>query len=310
MIPLLAVLGPTASGKSRLAEWLATHYCGELINADASAMYRELEVGVTKPDAQTRSRFSYHLLDIVSLCETITMRAYQIRAQQCIHDIHARGRLPILVGGSSLYIRALLEGYHPVDIIVDESTRRAISLLSFEERVDDLRHRDPLAFSRIDIKNPRRVTRALELAYAYGGPVPLSSRTPPTDFRAFRLILLPSPEVQKQRIRLRTESIWPAWREEVVLLEKKGLAPWLELRKPIGYDTVRREIRGELTRQQAWDEITRSTCRLAKKQRTWLRKDEQGRDYQVLRCVDELDSHSITRTDVLALVDDFLNRLR
>lgn len=276
--PLLAVLGPTASGKSGLAEFLAEQRGGELINADASALYRELEVGVTKPDRSTRERLRYHLLDIADLEETVTLVDYQRLALEALDEISSRGVLPVVVGGSSLYVRALLEGYQPPEISVSEEVRERVRSLSLEDANIELSSIDPEAFARIDRKNPRRVCRALELAIASGGAVEPATSQPLVGYQVLRLVLRPDIEVLRQRIRERTLAMWPAWREEVKALEKKALAAWLEVRKPIGYVTVARHLRGELSQDEAINEIIASTTRLAKKQRTWLQKETDGCD--------------------------------
>lgn len=305
--PLVAVLGPTASGKSGLAEWLAEQRGGELINADASALYRDLEVGVTKPDAAVRQRLSYHVLDVADLAETVNLVRYQHLAEQAAREIAERGHLPILVGGSMLYARAFLDGYLPPEIDVPESLREEVRALSPEAARQSLAELDPEAWTRIDRQNPRRVSRALELALAHGGPVPAARARPPAQWRTLRLLLAPEKGVLERRVRLRTEAMWDGWREEVLLLEKKGLAHWLEMRKPIGYSTVAAHLRGELGREPAIDEIVRSTLNLAKKQRTWLQKDTEGPDRHRYVLADEAAWETLPEL-ALAALDDFLAR--
>ncbi len=305
--PILAVLGPTASGKSGLAEFLAEQRGGELVNADASALYRDLEVGVTKPDRSTRERFCYHMLDIANLDETVTLVDYQRLALGVLDEISSRGALPIVVGGSSLYVRALLEGYQPPEVSVSEEVRERVRSLSLDEANEELSAIDPGAFSRIDRKNPRRVCRALELALATGGPVKPATSQPLEGYQVLRLVLRPDIEILKQRIRERTIAMWPAWREEVKALEKKALAAWLEVRKPIGYVTVARHLRGELSQDEAIEEIIASTIKLAKKQRTWLQKETDGCD----RHHWVLDTEAAWKglaPKALAVLDSFLAR--
>ncbi len=305
--PLIAVLGPTASGKSGLAEFLAEQRDGELVNADASALYRDLEIGVTKPDRETRSRLSYHLLDVADLSESVTLVDYQRKAQKVLADISERGRLPILVGGSSLYVRALLEGYQPPEIEVSEETRELVRALSLEQAVEELKTLDPEAYGRIDLCNPRRVGRALELARSCGGPVPQATREPLVGYDILRLILWPEPEVLRDRVRRRTRAMWQGWREEVQGLEKKALAAWIEVRKPIGYATVARHLRGELSEEEAVDEIVTATVRLAKKQKTWLQKETDGCERH-LWVLDTESSWDGLAHRALSVLDGFLAR--
>ncbi len=307
--PLLAVLGPTASGKSTVAEFLAEHLDGELVNSDASAMYTELSVGVTKPSAEARCRFPYHLLDIAELEKPLSVVDFQQRAFQIVRDIAGRRKIPILVGGSSLYVRSVLEGYRPHDIAVSSALREEVRGMPLSEALDELERRDPEAWSRIDRKNPRRVTRALELTLAFGGPVSPSQKQEPEDFRILRHLLWPSLDLLKARIDERTHGMWPAWREEVLQLEKKGLAHWLEARKPIGYQVVRSHLRGELDEIQAIERIVSSTVALAKKQRTWLKKDMEGPDRHRWM-LDRLEDWENLPQHVLEVSEGFLTRFR
>lgn len=277
MIPqsLVAILGPTAAGKSSLAEFLALKTQGEIINSDASAFYQELSVGVTKPSTETRERIPHHLLDVTSLELGFDLMDYLSAANECLQDLARRERLPIVVGGSGLYARALLDGFRPPQIEVSTSLRDSVRALPIERALEELQQLDPAAYARIDRKNPRRVTRALELAQAVGGPVPPPKTVERDDLRILRLTLLPSREVLKKRIRRRTEEMWEPWLEEVDQLEKNGLSHWLDVRKPIGYSTILAFRRGECSRDEAVELIAGQTNKLAKKQRTWLKKESQ-----------------------------------
>jgi tRNA dimethylallyltransferase len=307
--PLIAVLGPTASGKSGLAEFLAAQRRGELVNADASALYRDLEVGVTKPGRPVRERLRYHLLDVAELSQTVTVVEYQRLAEAALEDIVARGQLPVLVGGSSLYVRALLEGYCPPAIVVPEDLRQRVRAMPLEQAVEDLGRLDPAFLARIDQRNPRRVGRALELVMASGAPVAEPTSQPLAGWEVLRLILLPEKGLLEARIRRRTEEMWDAWREEVLLLEKKALAHWLELRKPIGYGAVAAHLQGGLSRSDAIEEVVRATCLLAKKQRTWLQKDMEGPDRHSWVLAAEADwGEDQLLAQALAKLDDFLAR--
>lgn len=274
-IPVVAVLGPTASGKSALAESLAEQVESELINSDASAVYRELSVGVTKPDLATRERYRYHLLDVATLEQGFDLNAYLESANRVLKEVWARGNLPIVVGGSGLYARALLDGYAPPQIEVSQQVREWARSLEPEAALAELVALDPEAYQRIDRQNPRRVTRALELARQAGGPVPPPIRTGRPDLRILRFYLQPERELLNRRIEQRTQSMWRGWTEEVLSLEKKGLARWLELRKPIGYAEVLAFNRGQLSCEEAMQRIVSQTRKLAKKQRTWLKREAE-----------------------------------
>ena len=301
------MLGPTASGKSGLAEWLAQRFGGELINADASALYRELEVGVTKPDKATRQKLPYHMLDVTDLSHPMTVVEYQRMAEGVLDNMAARAVPPVLVGGSNLYVKSLLEGYCPPDITVPEDLRQRVRELPAEQAVQELRLRDPAFHGRIDLQNPRRVTRALELVLANGGPVAEPTTRPLPGWSVLRLILWPDNDLLRLRIERRTHEIWKPWLEEVLGLEKKALRHWLEVRKPIGYDSVIAHLEGRLSRTEAIAQIVRATRLLAKKQRTWLQKDTEGPDRHlwVLRTEDDWEKLP-ERAE--AVVESFLAR--
>ena len=233
-------------------------------------------MGVTKPDQKTRERFRYHLLDVAELQDGFNLGAYLDLANQVIDEVSEREKLPILVGGSGLYGRALLDGYRPPEIEIPFEIRDRARSLHPESALRELWEVDPEAYDRIDRQNPRRVMRALELALANGGPVAEPESRPRADLRILRLYLLPQKPIQEERIRQRTSHMWESWVKEVDQLEKKGLAHWLEVRKPIGYTTVLAYLRGELNRDQAIEQIVGHTLKLAKRQRTWLRKETDG----------------------------------
>ncbi len=273
---VIAVLGPTASGKSSLAEHLATEFNGELLNSDASAVYRELSVGVTKPDEATRERIVHHLLDVTDLARGFTLMDYMELANTAIDEVSSRCCLPILVGGSGLYARAVLDGYRPPLVEVSAEVREEVRAMGATEALDKLRALDPQAHDRIDRQNPRRVGRALELAIAAGGPVAPARACPRADLDILRLILVPTKQLIDERIRQRTLQMWEGWVKEVDQLEKKGLTQWLDVRKPIGYDAVLAYRRDEMSREQAIEQIVGQTTKLAKKQRTWLKREKTG----------------------------------
>jgi tRNA dimethylallyltransferase len=264
-------------------------------------------VGVTKPDRVTRERLPYHLLDIADLSQTVTVVEYQRLAQQALEEITARQRLPILVGGSNLYVRALLEGYCPPEVSVPGRLREQVRAMPASEAVERLAALDPDFLSRIDARNPRRVSRALELVLANGAPVPAPTRRPLPGFAVLRLLLWPDRQVLESRIRRRTEEMWQPWLEECLLLEKKALRHWLEVRKPIGYSSVMAYLHGGLARAEAIEEIVRSTILLAKKQRTWLQKDTEGPDRHTFMLACESDWEALPAR-ALAVVESFLAR--
>jgi tRNA dimethylallyltransferase len=259
-----------------LAEYLAVEFGGELLNSDASAVYRQLSIGVTKPDDATRGRIPYHLLDVTELERGFTLMDYIELANAAIDEISSRSRIPIVVGGSGLYARAVLDGYRPHQIEVSAEIRERVRATEPRQALAELQTIDPGAYQRIDRQNPRRVSRALELAVAAGGPVEPARACPRSDLDILRLILMPARELLNERIRRRTLQMWEGWVKEVDQLEKKGLTQWLDVRKPIGYDAVLAYTREEMSREQAMEQIVGQTTKLAKKQKTWLKREKTG----------------------------------
>lgn len=305
--PLLAILGLTASGKSSLAEALCTDFGGELINGDASAVYRELSVGVTKPDQESRQKYRYHLLDVASLSTGYTIADFETDANQAIKEIHQRANLPILVGGSGLYNRCLLDGYRLPSIEIPENIRNWVRSLGLDRAVDELKKRDEASWTRVDLANPRRVERALELVVANGGPVEPATVVPRTDLRILRITLMPEKPILRRRIEERTRSMWSDWQEEVVQLEKKGLGDGIDARKPIGYSFVKAYLRGELTKEEAISAVIRQTVNLSKRQRTWLRRELPHPDSHIWHLKCEKDWESLV-DKAAKLLEEFLSR--
>ena len=305
--PLLAILGLTASGKSSLAEALAHKYNGELINGDASAVYRELSTGVTKPGAESRERCRYHLLDVADLEVGYTIADFESDANRAIADIHQRSNLPILVGGSGLYNRCLLDGYRLPDVEIPAEVRSWVRGLGLERACQELKSRDPARWNSVDQANPRRVERALELVVANGGPVEPAKVVPRSDIRILRITLMPEKAILKSRIEQRTRAMWADWLEEVVQLEKNGLGGGLEARKPIGYSLVSANLRGELNTEEAIAAVVKQTVALSKRQRTWLRRELPHPDSHVWVLEKEQDWESVVPR-AAELLDEFLHR--
>ncbi len=244
-----------------------------MINGDAFAVYRELSVGVTKPEPETLASLRYHLLDVANLEEGFHLVKYQNLFREVLAEITARRKLPILVGGSGLYTSSVLNGYQPPEIEVSEEVKAQSRRLSLESALRRLKDLDPDAWQRIDRANPRRVSRALELALAHGGPVPIPKSCPRSPSRTLRLYLLPERSQLHFRISRRTEEMWEAWVEEVFELEKKGFADRVARRKPLGYDAVLAYLQGWITADQAQAVIVQKTVALSKRQSTWIKKE-------------------------------------
>jgi tRNA dimethylallyltransferase len=278
--PLIAVVGPTASGKSALGVWLAGQFGGEVLACDSTQLYRGFDIGTAKPGLAERHGIPHHLIDALTPIEEATAGRYRQMALVVLQDLRLRGKLPILTVGTGLYLRALLEG-------LAEAPQRSIELrerlrASAEERAPHYLHRllkrlDPEAAGKIAPPDEQKLIRAIEVCVLARRPVSevhRAGRTPLEGWRALKIGLMPPREGLYARIHARTDAMLAqGWMEEV-----RGLlaSPSPGNAKPfdfIGYRELREVLRGEKTLENARVAIQQSTRRYAKRQMTWFRKD-------------------------------------
>ena len=262
-------MGPTASGKSLVAEWLAERLDAQLISADAFMAYRGLDIGSNKPLDKNR----YAGLDLLDLHESYGVGAFVGFAAGLLGELWERQQNVVVVGGTGLYIRALFDGWTGMHATPDPELRASLEskLASegLESLVRDLLTRDP--GTAVDLKNPVRVRRALEkLSSPPPAPAP---ELPP--FRKSKIGIAVDVDRLNARIATRAGAMFDqGWREEVENLGKNGAVDDLPAMRAIGYSSVIRWIRGEFTRDEAIEEVVRLTRQYAKRQRTWLRREE------------------------------------
>jgi tRNA dimethylallyltransferase len=278
--PVLAIVGATATGKSELATALAERLDGELINADALQIYRGLDIGTAKPSAEQRRRVPHHLLDVLDPRQPFSAGEFARRARPILEEIHGRRRLPIVVGGSGLYLRALFDGLAPIPPVPAASRRHWRSRLSvhgLEALYAELREVDPELAERVRPGDTQRILRALEVHSSTGRPLSAWQResieaAAPGNVRRIGLTL-PRP-ILYDRIRRRVdEMIAAGWVAEVeALLEGVGSADVPAFRA-IGYRELVRYLGGEWGLSEAVDATIRATRRYAKRQQTWFRRE-------------------------------------
>ena len=277
---LLAIVGPTASGKSALALFLAKEFSGEILACDSAQLYRGFDIGTAKPTPVERQQAPHHLLDILDPREPSTAGDYRERAVVVLGDLRARNRLPIITVGTGLYLRALLEGL--ADLPQRSEELRARLRASAAEHGPGhlhrmLQHLDPQAAQQIAAPDEQKLIRAIEICMLSGKPlsqVHQAGRTPLTGWRFLKIGLEPPREALYQRINARTDSMLRAgWLDEVRGLLVAGIP---ENAKPfdfIGYRELRAHLRGEITLDQARELIEQGTRQYAKRQRTWFRRE-------------------------------------
>lgn len=274
---LVVLVGPTAAGKSALAVALARELDGEIVNADAHAMVRGLDIGTAKPTSAERALVPHHCVDLWDLRDTASVAEFQQLGRAAVDDILDRGGVPIVTGGSALYVRALAD---ELDIPgTDPDVRARLTAeaekLGAEAMAERLAELDPQAAAAIDPRNLRRVIRALEVVELDGR---FSARMP--EGRAWRPALWIGLDIDRQvldeRIEQRTERMW----EQGLLAETEGLlaaglADAPTAARAIGYAQATAVLRGDLSEAEARAEIVRLTRKLARRQQRNFRQDER-----------------------------------
>jgi tRNA dimethylallyltransferase len=274
MKPILVIAGPTAAGKSALAVSVAQHTGGEIICADAYQLYAGLPILTAQPSAEEQAAVPHHLYGTVPPGHELDAAAYARRAETCIADIHARGRLPILCGGSGLYLKALTHGLAPLPP-GDPALRARLAERTAESLVAELLTLDPAAAQTINLKNPRYVERALEICLLTGRPAS-EQRTnfhqgPRPGYTGH--LLLPERTALCARIDARTPQMFDAG----VVEEVRALPPAGQLSataaKTLGLREIQSLITGTTTRDAAITAIQLATRQYAKRQATWFRRE-------------------------------------
>ncbi len=277
--PLVAIVGPTAVGKSALALRLANDLPVEIVSADSRQIYRGMDVGTAKPTALERQRVRHHLLDIVEPDQPLTLAQYQALAYAAIDDIQRRKRIPLLVGGTGLYVRAVLDGLNIPRVKPDAALREKLYAEADEQGCEVLHARlhdlDPAAAERIDARNVRRVVRALEVCYQLGKPISALQNAAAPPYRMLRIGLgMPRPDLYR-RIDRRVERMLKAGLiEEVRCLVEHGYGDRLPSMSGIGYRQIGMYLRGEVSLEEAVALIKRSTRRFVRQQANWFRQDD------------------------------------
>jgi tRNA dimethylallyltransferase len=272
--PIAAIVGPTGSGKTELALALAAQFPVEILVADSRQVFRGMDIGTAKPDARARAAVPHHLIDLVAPHQPFSVAAWAGEARRILPEVSARGRLPLVVGGSGLYLAALLDGYEFGPSPRPEHRERLkeeLATVGIAALADRLRAVDPASAARVDLRNPRRVARALERSVA-GDSVSPAAR--PWS-GAVRLIGISRPtEVLNRRIDQRAH-----WLFANGLIQEVGdlLAAGHDPRQPPltghGYGEAARYLAGEWSLEEAVAVTARRTRQYAKRQRTWFRRD-------------------------------------
>ncbi len=304
---LIAIVGPTAVGKSKLAIHLAPISNSEIVNADSRQVYRYLDIATAKPSPEERALIPHHLIDVVNPDQDFNLALYQEMALHVIEDIQQRGKLPIIVGGSGLYVWSVIEGWKVPQVPPDPQLRR-----SLEERATregnlvlyrELQDIDPAAAAKIDPSNLRRVIRALEICRATGASLSQLWRKEPPKFETILIGLTTERGDLYQRIDSRVdEMIERGLVDEVRGLLERGYSLELPSMSGIGYKQIGSFLQGEMDLATAVQQMKFETHRLARHQYAWFRPSDERIHWFDIR--EELEQ------PVKRLIDGWLEKMK
>lgn len=280
MIAPVAVIGPTASGKSALALDLAERLGGEIVNVDAMAQYRGMDIGTAKPPVAERRGIAHHMFDVLDVTETATVAGYKAGATDIVDRLVAAGRVPVIVGGSMMYIQGLLDdwAFPPTDPAVRarfEADLTRIGARALHARLADV---DPAAAGTIGESDGRRIVRALEVVEITGEPFSASAPTIGEPRWGTRIVAVDRERAElEDRIRTRTAEMFAnGFVDEVAGLCERGLREGRTASQAIGYTQVLAHLDGEYGVETAQERTVIGTRQYARRQRSWFRRDHRA----------------------------------
>jgi len=273
---VIAIVGPTAVGKSELALHLAQYFPLEIISADSRQVYRYMDIGTNKPTWAERASVPHHVIDVVEPDEDFSLAMYHQLAIEALKAIQQKGKLPVLVGGSGLYVWSLVEGWKIPQVPPNQELRRRLEARAEQEGsqslYQELQDIDPSAAAKISPRNIRRVIRALEIYHATGQLLSQLQRKESPGFPILLIGLTQERSGLYRKIDWRVDKmIQRGLVEEVEQLLKKGYSSSLPSMSGIGYKQIGQFLRGEMTLPQSIDKIKYETHRLARHQYAWFR---------------------------------------
>ncbi len=279
--PLILIIGPTAVGKTELAIQLAERLNGEVISADSRLFYRGMDIGTAKPSQEEMARVPHYLIDIVEPDQTLSLAVFQQKAKEIIANIHARDKLPFLVGGTGQYVRAVTQGWTPPEVEADDRLRTELEKMKEEHGHEwlhaKLKTLDPEAADKIDARNARRTVRALEVILSTGRKFSEQRGQSDSPYHLITIGLTRPREELYQRVDQRIDAMFAnGFVDEVKGLLEKGFAADLPSMSAIGYRECVKVINGELTVEQAKVEMRRVTRVFVRRQANWFKESDPG----------------------------------
>jgi tRNA dimethylallyltransferase len=279
-LPLIAIIGPTAVGKTELSLQLAERFNGEIISSDSRLFYRGMDIGTAKPSAKEMARVPHHLIDVSDPDETWSLGQFQKAAAEIIKDTVARGKLPFLVGGTGQYFRAVTEGWLPPEVKADERLREKLERWGEERGAkwlhDRLAKLDSEAAAKIDYRNMRRTIRALEVTLLTGKK--FSSQRKQKGEPIYNLLTIGLRRERAElyaRVDLRIEKMFEAGLlDEVQVLLDAGFSPELPSMSALGYRECVAVLNGKMTKDEAITQMKRITRVFVRRQANWFKNDD------------------------------------
>jgi tRNA dimethylallyltransferase len=308
---VIAIVGPTAVGKSELALHLAQYFPLEIISADSRQVYRCMDIGTNKPSPAERASVPHHVIDVVEPDEDFSLAMYHQLAIEALKAIQQKGKLPLLVGGSGLYVWSLVEGWKIPQVPPNQKLRRQLEARAEQEDSQslyrELQDIDPMAAAKINPSNIRRIIRALEIYHATGQPPSQLQRKEAPGFSILVIGLTRERSELYRKIDWRVDKmIQRGLVEEVEQLLKKGYSPSLPSMSGIGYKQIGQFLRGEMTLPEAIDKIKYETHRLARHQYAWFRlSDSRIRWFDVSET--EGKASIVALNNVKGLIEGFIS---
>jgi tRNA dimethylallyltransferase len=280
---LLAIVGPTAIGKTETSITVAKYVAGEIISADSMQIYKYMDIGTAKPSAAERHAIAHHLIDIIYPDEEYSVADYKFDAQKSIKDILYRGHQPILTGGTGLYVKSVIDNYYFPDVKVNMELRKRLSSLAYKYGNSILYNRlqevDPVSATKINIRDTKRIIRALEVYELTKKPISYFEKLTKEQEPEYRLRIYGlNMERQKlyDRINQRVDNmIEKGLVDEVQKLLSMGYNEKLNSMRGLGYKQIVEYINGKVELNDAIENVKRETRRFAKRQLTWFRKDKR-----------------------------------
>jgi tRNA dimethylallyltransferase len=279
--PLILLVGPTAVGKTEIAIQLAERLNGEIVSADSRLFYRGMDIGTAKPTREEQARVPHHLIDVANPDETWSLAQFQQEALRIIAEIHARGKLPFLVGGTGQYARAVTEGWSPPEVRADERLRGELERMKEESGIywlhDKLKSLDPEAAAKIDARNVRRTIRALEVILTTRRKFSEQRGQAESPYQLVTIGLTRPRDELYARVDARIDAMFAAgFVDEARGLLESGYSPDLPSMTGIGYRECVSVVKGQLTEDAAKVQIRRATRIFVRRQANWFKPSDES----------------------------------